>query len=216
MAQPTNRWCRTTKGDHRVTESLKPVGFWSYAQTDDQIPSGQLGMLREMLGRELQLQIGQPTRIFQSTTANEIGSDGRHEIVAAIAEASFFVAILTPSYLQSQFCAQELLWFREREAALGRNDLIFPLHYIDTSQLALTTPQESNGLDVLALLRSRQMADFRDLRSSTFDTGAVWSRIAALARSIRVSLTRTVLSEYFDKTLKSEYLRDIFEAGRAP
>jgi len=32
-------------------------------------------------------------------------------------------------------CCQEVIHFREREKELGRNDLIFPFRYVDTSDI---------------------------------------------------------------------------------
>nr|WP_294503262.1 hypothetical protein [uncultured Rhodopila sp.] len=45
------------------------------------------------------------------------------------------IPIVTPGFLQSEWCCREVLQFREREKQLGRCDLIFPFLYVDTGDV---------------------------------------------------------------------------------
>ncbi len=54
---------------------------------------------------------------------------------------------------------RQVLRFREREQALGRNNLIFPFHLTNTDHLDTGDPREVRDVAVSKLLRSRQMLD---------------------------------------------------------
>jgi TIR domain len=138
-----------------VAELLKPIGFWSYARSDDAHSGGRLGELRRLLADELHLLIGprQSVQIFVDVATIPIGSDWLKEIYKALGESSFLIAIVTPAFLESEMCCREVMRFREREQELGRDDLIFPFHYIDVAHIE---PGEVHDPSVLALLKSRQ------------------------------------------------------------
>ena len=80
--------------------------------------------------------------------------------------------------------------FRERETALGRDDLIFPLHYIDVEDIDPHDPDECHNPRVLTLLRSRQAIDFRALRLRDPASEDVAVRVDDFAVSLRRALRR--------------------------
>jgi formylglycine-generating enzyme required for sulfatase activity len=98
--------------------------------------------------------------------------------------------MVTPAFLQSEMCCQECSHFREREARLGRDDLIFPLHYIDVDDVDANNPGECHDRAMLTLLRSRQMVDFRLWRFRDPDSKAVAVKLDEFAVSIRLALRR--------------------------
>ena len=127
-------------------------------------------------------------QVFQDITAIPYGADWLDEINEALDQCSFFIPILTPTFLQSEPCCTEVLRFRAREIQLGRNNLIFPLHYINTADV--DPRYECHDPEVLKLLRARNQVDFRDLRLRDKNGAGVALQIAALARSIRAALRR--------------------------
>jgi hypothetical protein len=129
-------------------------------------------------------------RIFQDTATIPHGTEWSAEIQKALSESSFIIPILTPGFLQSQWCCTEVCRFREREIELGRSDLIFPIHYIDTSDANPGRPGDCHDPQVLQLLLARQHTDFRDLRLSDPRGQDVMAAIAGLALSIRAALRR--------------------------
>ncbi|MGD0433764.1 MAG: toll/interleukin-1 receptor domain-containing protein, partial [Acetobacteraceae bacterium] len=117
--------------------NLDPIGFWSYTTSDDVASRGDLSHLRRLLRDDLQRLVGREpdVRIFQDASAIPKGADWEERINEALDTASFIIPILTPAFLQSEWCCKEVLRFREREKALGRNNLIFPFHLTDTDHL---------------------------------------------------------------------------------
>ena len=169
--------------------ALTPTGFWSYTRSDDEASLDRLSRLRKVLADELQILIGRDPRVklFQDAQAIPYGTDWRKEIDKALAGSFFLIPIVTPAFLHSKACCEEVMAFREREQDLGRNDLIFPFHYIDISHME---PHEAYDPKALELLKSRQRFDFDHLRHRDFTSTEVLETLAKLARGIRDALRR--------------------------
>lgn len=177
-----------------MAEPLVPTGFWSYTRDDDTHADNRLTQLRAMLAAELQAQIGgsPKVRVFQDFSMIPLGSTWEREINDALDQSSFLIPIVTPQFLHSEWCRKELLRFLARERALGRDDLIFPLRYIDTHHISAPWDGSADDAEALALLRSRQEIDFTALRFDDPKSKPVALKIEELATSIRLALRREV------------------------
>ena len=142
---------------------LKPVGFWSYARQDDAHSDGQLSQLRALVGKALALRYGEELTLWQDIAAIPFGADWAATIERTIGQVTFFIPIVTPRYLKSENCQSEFRAFRERMRELTRDDLIFPIYYVDVETLSVA---DTVFGDDLVALRRQQWADFRPL---TFD-----------------------------------------------
>jgi formylglycine-generating enzyme required for sulfatase activity len=173
--------------------SLEPIGFWSYTRDDDTRSRGRLSQLRTLLADELQGRLGRAERvqIFQDVAGIPYGAAWEHELDTALEDCSFFIPILTPGFLQSEMCCREVMRFRQREIALRRNDLIFPIHYIDVEEVDPDRPGSVFDRAVWDCLRSRQQIDFRQLRLQPPEgTVEVALRLEQVARAIVAALRR--------------------------
>ena len=74
-----------------------------------------------------------------------------------------FIPIITPTVVGSQYCRFELEAFLAREAALGRDDLVFPILYIRV--LALEDSAHLQKDPVLSIIAKRQYVDWREFRT---------------------------------------------------
>jgi len=83
-------------------------------------------------------------------------------------------------------------YFSEREQRLGRNDLIFPFHYIDVADIHRSEVHDSKVLD---LLQERQRFDFALLRHRAVDAEPVKESLATLATAIRGALRRGMTAD---------------------
>ena len=171
---------------------LPPIGFWSYTSSDDEASNGRLSALRVLLAKELQLKVGRIDRvkIFQDVTTIPHGTDWLKQITNALAESSFLIPIITPAFLQSEMCCREVMHFREREIALGRDDLILPLHYVTTDRVDPARLGACHDPAVLQLLRSRQWIDFRTLRTRQPDSEPVLDLLNIFSDSVAEALHR--------------------------
>ncbi|HEY1935789.1 MAG TPA: SUMF1/EgtB/PvdO family nonheme iron enzyme [Acetobacteraceae bacterium] len=180
-----------------MSEPLKPIGFWSYTRDDDTRSRGRLTQLRTLLAEELQGKLGraEQVRIFQDAAAISYGARWERQIDAALEECSFFIPIVTPGFLQSEWCCKELGRFRARQTALGRDDLIFPLHYIDVSDVNPDRAGEVFDRAAWECIGQQQTIDFRALRFEQPDSSVAVARLLdALAQAIRGALRREVVA----------------------
>ncbi len=180
--------------DASLMTRLKPTGFWSYTSQDDSSSRGRLSQLRRVLADEVQQMVGRTpeVHIFQDVAAIPPGAGWEKQIQEAIKEASFFIPIVTPGFLQSEWCCREVMHFHQREIGLGRSDLIFPIYYNDIGDFKTFRRPEIHDPDVLRLLLERQWLNFRDLRHRNPDSEEVATRFEDLANGIRRALFRPV------------------------
>jgi formylglycine-generating enzyme required for sulfatase activity len=171
---------------------LKPTGFWSYATSDDTHSGGRLSQLRLGLAAALQQQIGREpiVHLFQDIKAIPPGADWDRQIQDAIGDASFFIPIITPGFLQSEWCGREVLLFAKRQQRLGRDDLIFPIYQIDVEDFSGVRQREVYDPAVLALLRRHQWTNFRELEFEAVDGPLVRQQLRRLAEGVRSALYR--------------------------
>lgn len=172
-------------------QPLPPIGFWSYATTDEQATRGRLSRLRADLANEIQLQVGHPAvRIFQDAATISPGAAWEQTINEALAESSFFIPIITPGFLQSEWCTKELFRFRAIMEGRGRKDLIFPLHYQDVTRFGADLRSQAFDPKVLTYLRSLQWVDFRQLQLRNAESEEVRQAEVRVAKAIVEALRR--------------------------
>jgi protein TonB len=174
---------------------LPPIGFWSYSRQDDELSKGKLSLLRSLLMSEIQQLFGRErVQLFQDVSAIPHGASWEREIRTSLANSTFFVPILTPNFVQSEWCAREVAIFVERERelfetypGLPRRSRIFPLLLID---IAGVEPADDA---VLRGLESLQWFDFRRLRHRNYDDESVQQALSEFAASIRDLLYLKIL-----------------------
>lgn len=157
--------------------------FLSYSRDDDNHEGGLISALRESLMSEFRFQTGQELFVFQDTANIELGENWRRRLENEIDTTKFLLVILTPSYLRSPRCRDELRRFLQREEELGRDDLVLTVYYA-------SIPEDA-GDDLASVLLDRQYVDWRGLRFHTFDDVPVRRAVATLASSIASALART-------------------------
>lgn len=170
------------------------VGFFSYSREDDDDAAGRLTALRDAIQRELRGQLGRSRRqlrLWQDKEAIIPGRLWQKEIKAAIEEAVFFIPIITPTVVNSNYCRSEFEFFLEQERMFGRSDLVFPILYIRVPELE----HESRWRDhpVLSVIGQRQWVDWRQLRLLPVDDLAVRRAIEEFCSKIIETLSRPMV-----------------------
>jgi hypothetical protein len=168
---------------------LKPIGFLSYARQDAQRSFGKLNDLRQRLESELGGVFGGKVSIWQDTSDLAYGDVWWKKITTALDTSTFFVPILTPAFFASEYCMKEVAYFRGVERKLGRDDLIFPVHFVDCHDLEA---EECHDKDLYDFIQSRQAVDFTQLRTRSFDSEPVWSVLSDMSRSVRRAIRRKI------------------------
>lgn len=160
------------------TTDAEFAALFSYAREDDENDGKRLTSLKRHLEAEIRLQTGQDFKIFQDVADTPIGQHWYQKITSVINGSTFLIAIITPSFLNSNMCRDEVSRFIDREQELGRNDLIFPILYAETTTLA------NEGDGIAKDLNCRQYYPWRELRFEPFDSTQYRSGIADIAGKI--------------------------------
>ncbi len=164
------------------------MAFMSYARFDDDYEDGKLTRFRERLSSEVRLQSGQDFPIFQDHADIKAGQDWKQRIGESLDGAKFLNAVITPSFFRSEFCRYELQRFFEREQRLGRNDLIFPIYYVNCPFLHDETRLAQDEL--AKKLMTRQFTDWRELRHEPLTSPQAGRMLEKLAIQIRDAIER--------------------------
>ena len=174
-----------------LADLLELVGFFSYSREDDEDSHGALSALRTSIQGELRGQLGRTARSFrlwQDKEAIPSGTLWEGAIKNSIGQAVFFIPIITPTVVASPHCRFELEAFLAREAELGRDDLVFPILYIDVPALEDSVRRQNDP--VLSLIAKRQYVDWRKLRHRDVRTTDASEAVERFCRHIRDALRR--------------------------
>jgi hypothetical protein len=170
-------------------KELRPAAFWSYTHFDEVASSGRLTVLCDKLGKEVQVQTGVPFPIFRDQNDIEWGQNWKQRIQESLGQVTFFLPVITPSYLKSENCIKELETFLQRERELNRNDLILPIIFVNCPELQITQPSND---PLLQGIIDHQWVDWRDLRFEPFQSLKVEKAIESLAQGIVGAINRVI------------------------
>jgi hypothetical protein len=163
-----------------VASEPRFAGFMSYVRKDDEHDNGYLSAWRRRLQGELEAQTAEAFAIFQDRENILWGQAWRSRIEEAIDGTTILVAILTPRFFASTACRDEIERFFDREAEMGRRDLVFPLYYMSTP--SLDSPQDNDAL--ARRVADRQYRDWRRHRFLDLQSSKVRREIRDLATEI--------------------------------
>jgi formylglycine-generating enzyme required for sulfatase activity len=167
----------------------KIIGFFSYSRQDDDDSAGALSKLRDRIYRELAMQLGhRDFRLWQDKSAIAFGEIWKRSIKTAVADSVFFIPVVTPRAVASQYCKFEFDSFLAREGLIGRSDLVFPILYIDVPGLNAEVARRDD--DILKLINERQYVDWRQFRYRDINTPDVSEKIGQFCANIVEALRR--------------------------
>jgi hypothetical protein len=165
-----------------------PAVFFSYARNDDDREGGRLGTIRAALEAELSLLSGDDWHVFRDVEDIKVGQQWSKRLEAGLTGSTFFLAVITPTYLKRDACREELKRFLKKEQQLERDDLVIPLLYLNTPAIS------DSGLrnrDTLArAIAERQYHDWTDLRTEPLTSVEARRRLAQLAGAILEAYAR--------------------------
>lgn len=112
-----------------------PAAFMSYVEQDNQYVDGRLNELGQRLSAAVRFHTGEDFVVFQEQLDVAWGQNWQERIHASLDAALFLIPVLTPGFFNDTACRAVLERFLERERALGRNDLILPIYYVNVPPL---------------------------------------------------------------------------------
>lgn len=164
-----------------------PAAFLSYVREDDENAGGGITDLRKRLEAEIRLVTGLDFTIFHDRQIGW-GEAWEERIDQALDASTFFIPILTPRFVTSPYCRDELSKFLGREEQLRRSDLILPIYYSD--EPVINDPALRAADPLAAELARRQLVDWRDLRFQEQSSLEIKKLLASMAQQVRAALGR--------------------------
>jgi hypothetical protein len=188
--------------------SSRPQAFLSYSHIDD--GDSFITGLRSSLESEMHIRLGHPFEIFQDIDDIRTGQDFADVIEEALADAAFFIPVLTPSYFTSEYCQSELRRFLKRESELGRKDLILPIYFVDYAALNDDALLRTPGYELQAAVKRHNWVDWRDLRKKGVSAPEFRHKSFAFADELKAAVER-VAQGWQTQTVPDgdRYLREI-------
>jgi TIR domain len=164
--------------------------FLSYTRIDDEYFGGNISGLRKLLELGVQVVTGdREFKIFQDIDGIELGQNWAAKIDCALGSARLLIPILTPCFLGSNACRDELSKFIAHEKSMSRDDLIIPIYFVTVPSLERDEPEVKDALTVE--LRKRQRYDWRTQSDSPLTELPVRRAVRDLCQKISVALQRT-------------------------
>ncbi|MFI6310701.1 toll/interleukin-1 receptor domain-containing protein [Nocardia fusca] len=158
---------------------LMPSGFWSYVRKDDDASGGHISRLAERLVAEFRLQTGTDLEIFLDREKIEWGEAWEEKIDISIHGTTFFIPIITPSYLSSPACRDEFLKFWSKSKQSSVRELILPILYV-----AIPLGPDSED-EIAQIVSGRQYEDWTELRLEEENSSAYRKGVHRLATRLR-------------------------------
>ncbi|HEY0453740.1 toll/interleukin-1 receptor domain-containing protein [Actinophytocola sp.] len=152
-------------------------GFLSYAHRDNDAEGNRIRELAGDIEAQYELLTGEPARLFVEREHLRWGEDWKLTIDEALAQATFFIPVVTPTYFRRTECRRELDMFARRAVELGVKDLVLPLLYVDFDDLHADPCED----DLVALVRKFGWENWTSLRFAERRSGDYRRAVAGLA-----------------------------------
>ena len=182
--------------------------FLSYTHIDDEYFGGNITSLRKLLELGVKVVTGNlKFAIFQDVDGIALGQDWQKRLEGAISSTNLLIPILTPCFLESLACRNELEKFLEREKTLARDDLILPIYFVTIPSLEKLDLRAKDPL--AAVLCKRQYYDWRERAELPMVDLSVRKAVKELSEKIAQAIQRTgEIAVEYRHTAIVEPLRD--------
>ena len=141
---------------------------------------------RERLEAEISIRVP-GSQVFQDTNDLQEGDHFPEILPSELSQSDVLLVLLSPSWLQSEWCRREFALFTKDGTDGGRLHQILPVLWVDTPQLSMRSAD-----DVARVLAGINYADWRDLRYGRSDEPASQRQVGKLAERA-VSLSSKVV-----------------------
>lgn len=155
LATPTGRGGRIAGMSFGGLQTA--TAFWSYAHSDDEGSDGQIRRLKENLDNAFKMHRGEALASFFDRTGEhklEWGEEWRSKISTTISGTTFFIPVISPTYLKSPICREEFDEFTEKAKDSDLNELILPILWVPVD------PETDEERRIFDTAKARQWVDW--------------------------------------------------------
>jgi TIR domain len=171
----------------RPTHGPEISVFVSYARIDDKASYGRISQLIDGLAATYESSTGQSVGVFRDVESIKPGDDWRDRIRLGLSASSIFLAFISPAYLRSAGCREELIEFFAFLNANSSTRLIIPLIFSSPDRIL----NEFSDDDLWVEVSKLQWLDISELRFADSGSGswirtleAIADRISEVLRSV--------------------------------
>lgn len=132
---------------------------------------------RDRLENELRMRDRQST-VFQDTDMISAGACFSETIETALAQADALIVLVSPAWLNSDWCRREHETFSRNKQAAGHAPRILPLLWVDTNLNGLVEDPIATSLSKV------QYRDWRNLRKKDWQSEAVKDEADEIAQAL--------------------------------
>lgn len=158
--------------------------FVSYAHRDNESSYGRIKMIVDSVSLRYATLTGLDVEVFFDTESIELGERWRERIRSGLASASILMAFISPLYLRSSACREELRQFLSFLGLDANSRLIIPLLVVDSERMTRFSED--------SLWRELQEIQYLPVDVLQFEEmgSAVWANVVdRIARRIEAKLS---------------------------
>ncbi|MCL2848546.1 MAG: DUF4143 domain-containing protein [Micrococcales bacterium] len=180
----------------KTTDMLTPVSlksapdvaatiFVSYVRADDKHLRGAITSFATDLAEEYHFSYGRTLDVFVDTLSVRWGESWMTRLAAEIDKTSFLLANVTPRFLTSEACREEITRFATAASAAGDARLVLALMWSPIDDLNIVDPADP----VLRLVRESQWEDAADLATLERGSAAYRQRLQRVVHRLHQTVT---------------------------
>lgn len=166
----------------RVSKTA-PMAFMAFEFFEGEHENQRLTALAELLSAEVSVQTGKEFVVHADMNAKQRAAAWKERLKADRPPPTFYLPVITPSYVRSAFCREELSEFLKFEKGQRRKDLVLPIYYVDVPSL------RESGDALARTLVQRQFIDWRELRYEPLTSPQIHKTVSQVALVIRGALS---------------------------
>lgn len=156
---------------------LVAQGFLSYVHEDNRVEGGRIADLAQDMQDQYRLLTTHPFDLFRDKDDLRWGEDWKLRIDEVLAQATFFIPVITPTYFERPECRRELDLFARHARARGVAALVMPIIWVDFPALRADPCQD----ELIGLVRSFAWEDWTALRFADRGSAEYRRAVAGLA-----------------------------------
>lgn len=167
-------------------DSQLASGFLSYARSDDDRELGRIRRLADRIMAEFETLTGLKIEIFVDRDRIQWGDPFQNKLAEALQETTFFIPVLTPTYFLRDECRKEMLDFVNGATALGLDELLLSIRYVDVPDL-----REDSTDELKAIAAKMEYEDWTSNRLTDEESSQYRVSVNRLAQRL-VNLTQVL------------------------
>lgn len=158
--------------------------FMSYNRFNNDANDGYLSRFRRKLELMVSERLGRTYRIFQDSADIVTGDEFEERLRTVLSKSTILIPILTPHFLNSDWCRREFDYFWQKEQRTGKSPTVVPIHFVECEQMKDLSRFTIDSVE--RRIAAYQWAEWHKIRFRPLSDAAVKSQMDNLAGHIHL------------------------------